>query len=388
MQLVRIALQGVVGFPLRTALSCLSLLVGVTGVVSVYAASGTVEATVVQDALLTGGPVATVDLTGPSGAASLEQAARARRFAERILGPGSRSAVTASLESARVTVAGRQQDADVVFAEPRLRRIRPFPLLQGTWLSEEPQLVLGLVVNRVFAADYAAGAGSEAALGGTALDADPARIVGVVDDGAQAPTVYASLAETADLLRVNGATLHAGIELTAPDVSASGIQDRLRQFAEQQDDGVLWKATRRDTIAQQAAEVTATRSSFLSVGVLGLLATAFAIANVGLSALRERTNELSIRRALGASRRAVPLIMLVESQIIALAAGALAVPASALLYLLIAKTFGAPYGVSPPPYPWAFAVLGVLVGMVTALVGSLAPAWRALRTPIAAVMRE
>jgi putative ABC transport system permease protein len=183
-------------------------------------------------------------------------------------------------------------------------------------------------------------------------------------------------------------TINTTLEVSAPDLTSDTLSTRLKLLDDFSANHTSWTVNRRDTVQQLQNEVAATRSSFLTVGVLGILATAFAVANVGLSALRERSSELSLRRALGARRWHIPFIMVLESQIIALLAGALSIPLSFAIYPTIANQFGAPFGVSSPPYPWVSAWAGLALGMVTALLGSIAPALRALKIPISTMMRE
>lgn len=389
MQVARVAWQGVVGFPIRTVLTCLGLVVGIVGIVSVYSASGTVEATVIQRALLTGGPVATVDVSGLSGTGALSQASTVAGFLDANAGTSSNSTVTAELPSVRVTVGSAVKDVDVVFAESSLRRVRPFPVIAGSWLTDKPGfLEPRVVVNLPMAQQLGAGLGSDVTIGTSPSDSLAAIVSGVIVDGSVGPAMYVSLADAHEFLVENGSQLSATIEISSPAEDIQSVKARLAELDSLADTSTAWDVKRRDSIDDLSSEIVATRSSFLAVGLLGLLASIFAIANVGLSSVRERAIELSIRRAIGARRRQIPLIMIVESQIVALFAGAVAIPLSAFFYSIIGSTFSAPFGVNPPPYPWIYAALGVGVGMVTALIGSLAPAIRANRVRIATVMRE
>ncbi|MCU1471342.1 MAG: hypothetical protein JWQ39_2491 [Glaciihabitans sp.] len=389
MQVGRVAWQGVVGFPVRTVLTCLGLVVGIVGIVSVYSASGTVEATVTQRAMLAGGPVTTIDISGLTGATALDEAHHVEgELLQTFARPGN-ATITAALPSVRVTIGSQFHDVDVVFAEPSLRAIRPFPLVSGNWISDKPGYLLPhVVVNQPMAQQLNAGVGSDISLGTSASDSMPAVVSGVVLDGGVAPSMYVSINDVREFLVENGSQLSASIELSSPGADVQTVERRLSQLSSLSNESTTWDVKRRDTIQQLASEILATRSSFLAVGLLGLLASIFAISNVGLSSVRERAIELSIRRAVGARRRQIPLIMIIESQIIAVFAGAIAIPLSSLFYSLIGSTFSAPYGVSSPPYPWIYALVGVAIGMATALVGSLAPTVRANSVQIATVMRE
>jgi putative ABC transport system permease protein len=209
-----------------------------------------------------------------------------------------------------------------------------------------------------------------------------------VNDGGARPVAYAHLDYLPELLVNQEGLINATLEVSSSKLSVQAINSRLGELDALMSTTTPWKVTRKDTVGQLAAEVSATRSSFMTVGVLSLLVTAFAVANVGLSALRERSVELSLRRALGGRRWQIPGLMILESQIVALIAGSMAVPVSYLIYPLVAEQFGAPFGIDAPAYPWGSALLGLSIGMLTALVGSIAPAIRALNTPISSMMRE
>lgn len=389
MRLLAIAWQGVRGFPVRTTLTALGLMVGIVSLVSVVSATATTVATVEQRALLTGGPTATFDISGLTGSRGL---ARSQEVLSQLRASVAQDLMGVRFARTEVTsleLSGKVFDADVVFTEPTLADIRPFPVVLGSWLSEPTGTGVGLVLNQ---AAYDATQGPEGGKVSLRVQGNASRVptpvTGVVNDGNSRPTAYAHLDYLPVLVVNQEALIKTTLEISSPQLTNQAIQARLNELDDLTGVTTPWGIARRDTVGQLATEVTATRSSFMAVGILGLLATAFAVANVGLSALRERSAELSLRRALGGRRWQIPGLMILESQIVGMLAGAMAVPVSYLLYPFVAEQFGAPYGITAPPYPWASALVGLCIGMLTALIGSLAPAIRALNTPISSMMRE
>lgn len=122
-------------------------------------------------------------------------------------------------------------------------------------------------------------------------------------------------------------------------------------------------------------------SLFLILGGVSLLVGAIGIANVTLVAVLERTGEIGLRRALGATRRHIAIQFLSES----VALGALAGLLGTSLGILTVVVVSANEQWSPVLDPWlpfAAPILGAVIG----LIAGTYPAWKASSTePIAAL---
>lgn len=121
----------------------------------------------------------------------------------------------------------------------------------------------------------------------------------------------------------------------------------------------------------------------ISAGLLFLLG-GVAIANVMLAAVLERTPEIGLRRAVGATRRDVLRQFLTEASAISLCGGAVGVGAGILLSSATAQYSGWPIQLSA----WS-VLLVVLVAVLLGLVAGAYPAFKAARIqPIEALMYE
>lgn len=387
MNLLRIALRSVLGYWIRAVLAVAALCAAVVGVVTVAASSSTVEATVEARAILQGGPSATDAVTGLSGSLGLRESVLVARELRAVYGNASVVRV-ATLESTYLGKGGLSFRTPVAFTEPGLVGIRPFHIVSGTWLSAPTALRDHVVVNTVAAAQDDLEPGDRISLKSADVATTvPAIISGIVEDGGENPQAYATISGSSAILDGNQQQLTVGFDVTADGLSSTELVGLLNRWNSIARSSVAWEAERIDTVDRLRAEVETSRVAFLLVGAFGLFAGIVAIANIGLSTLRERSSELSLRRALGARSWHIPLLMLLESQLVAVVAAIIAVIVSYLLYPAVVAQYAAPYGVRAPPFPWPVALLGVAVGMVTALLGSLVPALNSLRLRLSDVMR-
>ncbi|MEV6817427.1 ABC transporter permease [Nocardiopsis dassonvillei] len=160
-----------------------------------------------------------------------------------------------------------------------------------------------------------------------------------------------------------------------------------------------WGVEERDAVmayrtdyAEEVGEVI----TYMSWGLTGIAAVTLTtgllgVLNVGLVTVRERRRELATYRALGASRFTLFVAVVMESVVVSLVAGLIALAACWALLAAVGAVLG---GLVPLPadVPLVIPASGVLVGLGSAaLVGMLAgiiPAMRALRASVVAGLRE
>lgn len=108
------------------------------------------------------------------------------------------------------------------------------------------------------------------------------------------------------------------------------------------------------------------------LGGLSLLVGAIGIANVTLVSVLERTSEIGLRRALGATRRQIAAQFLTESAVLGLLAGIIGTSVGVITVVAVAAV----RGWEPVLQPWLPFVSPVM-GMVIGLVAGLYPSMRA-----------
>jgi ABC-type antimicrobial peptide transport system permease subunit len=109
---------------------------------------------------------------------------------------------------------------------------------------------------------------------------------------------------------------------------------------------------------------------FLMLGGVSLLVGAIGIANVTLVSVMERTGEIGLRRALGASRRHIALQFLLESATMGLAGGVIGASIGTLVVVIV-SAYQDWTPVLDPFVPFAAPLLGALVGLISGLYPSL-----------------
>ena len=141
--------------------------------------------------------------------------------------------------------------------------------------------------------------------------------------------------------------------------------------------------------AQEELIITIINVLMLCTAALSLFVGGINIMNIMLVTVTERTREIGIRRALGATPGNILRQFLLEAAIIAGLGGLMGVLGGAAMVFLVSKGLTAWTGHWTPYYKvWAIT-LGLLSSTLTGIVFGLYPAWRAARLdPVDALRYE
>ncbi len=108
------------------------------------------------------------------------------------------------------------------------------------------------------------------------------------------------------------------------------------------------------------------------IGLITLVGAAIGLMNIMLVSVTERTHEIGIRKALGATRKIVRNQFLVEALVIAQLGGIIGI-----LLGILAGNIIAIYSEGPFVIPWIWILLGVFLCFVVAMVSGFIPARKA-----------
>jgi len=399
----RLSLQLLAAHRLRTALSVTGLLVGVAAVMVMVAIGRGAEQRVVERVRAMG-----TDLLIVTAAPAPRIAGRQRQVATttlmrpadaRAIADESAFAIAAAPAVHRSLVArsdGRNTTVAVTGTTPEGLRIRNVHAATGRLYDEGEDrerrrvAVLGPVLARtLFGATDPVG--REIRIGTTPFEViGVARVRGVDAGGADLDNAIAIPLETA-LRRV----------LNVPYIDAIYVQARSSAHLEALERDVRARlherhrvrpGTPEPLVVQNQAVILRTERSatrafnqlIVGVAALALVVGGIGILAVMLMSVRERTREIGLRRALGATRGDIRRQFLLESTMLAAAGGAAGVAVG-----LAASLAASLAGRWELVFPWRAAAAGVACSTVLGIgVGAIPAARAARQEPIAALRAE
>ena len=218
----------------------------------------------------------------------------------------------------------------------------------------------------------------------------PGRVIGVMEDKGQIlgfdmnDTLYIPVSRALDLFNREG-LMEIDVlyrQGTDPKEVVAAIKRVLVTRHGQEDFTV--------TTQQQMLEVLGSVLGMLTlaVGALGgisLLVGSVGIFTVMTIAVRERTTEIGILRALGATRKTILLLFLVEAAILAALGGAAGLGGGMLVATLM--QFFVPQ--LPIHTPWSFIIFAEILALAIGIIAGILPARQAaLLDPLAALRAE
>ena len=295
-------------------------------------------------------------------------------------------------------------NGQVIGVEPQFNGIRYLPMRQGRWLDAGDEAerrniaVVGTELVKVLFPGRAV-LGNILLLNGVRFE-----IVGIVDsvgrgdNNATNSRIYVPFSTMAMYFPLKG-------EGNAKALSMINFQPRVREEHELARDesrrvlghnhGFDWHDPDAfddwDTVksAETVGKIFAAMNVFLgSVGLVTLALGAIGVINIMLVSVTERTREIGLRKAVGATSGSVMLQFFLEGLLITAVSGAIGIGGAAGLMHLLSQ-FPAPDGFDPPKIVPFSAALAMGSLTVAGIVAGLYPARKAaMMAPVEALRRE
>lgn len=407
LEYIRMALEALRANRLRSALTLLGMVIGVFAVLVSVTAVGVIERYFDETFQGVGATTFYVSRTASSGiqvgprdasmrnrpALTYDDMLLLRRRAEL---PAS-VAPDATFDRAVVSAEGRETDPNVQVrgVDEDWAENNGFEVAEGRFLSDDdvrygrPVVVLGHpVAQRLFPDGRALG--RTIRIRGTRY-----QVIGVFEERGAFLGSQQDLAVWAPISRLfqvyGGANRSIAYDVRAPNSAllqatveeVTGHLRVIRGVAPQDENN--FEVTTNDALRGPFESFTgALTLGGAAIGLIALLAAGIGIMNILLVSVTERTREIGIRKALGATRRGVLLQFLFEAIVLCQIGGLLGIGLGVLGGNAVALVAGI-----SPAVPWGWAIGTVFAVTVIALVFGVYPAWKAARlNPIEALRYE
>ena len=153
---------------------------------------------------------------------------------------------------------------------------------------------------------------------------------------------------------------------------ATGLMRSIRKDQLGEDDS--FEVVRNQSLAESLAEITGyLKIGGFGIGFITLLGASVGLMNIMLVSVTERTREIGVRKALGASPGKIRQQFLIEAIVITQMGGIGGVVLGILVGNLIAKVMN----VDGFVIPWLWMLVGLLIGMFVGIISGYLPAYKA-----------
>ena len=152
---------------------------------------------------------------------------------------------------------------------------------------------------------------------------------------------------------------------------AEGLFRKIRSVSLGEDDN--FEITKSDSLAAMLIGLTSKASmGFIIIGIITLLGAAIGLMNIMLVSVTERTREIGIRKALGATSETIKMQFLIESIVICFIGGVFGI----LMGIIMANGISL-YLSSDFFMPWFWVIFGFIICLIVGLLSGYVPAKRA-----------
>ncbi len=164
-------------------------------------------------------------------------------------------------------------------------------------------------------------------------------------------------------------------DITQMDIAmgeATGLMRAIRQDRVGQPNS--FELAKSETLAEELASITgALRIGGFGVGFITLLGAAIALMNIMLVSVTERTREVGVRKALGATPLRIRQQFIIEAIVVCILGGLTGIVFGILIGNLISRAIG----IDAFVVPWVWMLMGLIVCVSVGLLSGYYPAYKA-----------
>jgi putative ABC transport system permease protein len=394
--LARLAAGAVLAHRLRSALTMVGILIGIASVILLTSIGEGARADILSEFTQFGTRIlgvrpgkATTAAMGPLVTTVRKLTLDDARALERLVGVEKVAPLTAGL--ARVEAGARARSVFVIGVTSDVLDVFKLEVHQGRFLPEgdprrgAPLAVLGPTLKRELFGEKSA-LGERVRIGGQrflviGVMAPKGNILGLdLDD-----RVYVPVASAQRLFNRDGLVeIHLlGSERVPVDTVRAAVVRAMRERHGGEEDFTI--ITQKDMLGVLDRVLGIVSVAVASIGGISLVVGAVGVLTIMWIAVNERTAEIGLAKALGASPRQILLLFLFEAAVLSLAGGALGVAAGmGIAWMLPVAVPGLPVHTRP-----SFVVAALLVSLAVGLLSGVLPARRAAELdPVDALRAE
>lgn len=127
---------------------------------------------------------------------------------------------------------------------------------------------------------------------------------------------------------------------------------------------------RRDSLFSQMESIIGmiTLATFI-IGIITLMGASVGLMNIMLVSVHQRRGEIGVRKAMGATNRAIETLFIMEALIIGVSGGVIGAILGVLVGFVVTKVMDAPF-----VFPWVWLLVSQVVSIVVALLSGIHPA--------------
>ncbi|MGO8670657.1 MAG: ABC transporter permease [Capsulimonadaceae bacterium] len=400
---VKVAYRALASNKMRAGLTMLGMIIGIFAVIATISMGQSAAASITQQLNNLGTNMLIVNTIQPRNRQGMAWPETLTLADARVLGtryPGSISAVAGlATGSGKLKIGNEEMDVSVTGTTPNYTDVDNAPLREGRFISAEDvagRTKVAVIGETVI--QQLLGNKSISPVGRTiTINTIPFNIIGVMAPkgsllGNDQDKVVIIPISTAMRRLFNQTTLQAiSVECVSADtmdLATEDIHDLLRQrhhlhppFPDSDD----FQVQNLSSFVSAFSNITTALSLLLGgVGTISLLVGGIGIMNIMLVSVTERTREIGLRKAMGATRRDIQVQFLIEAMMLSLAGGLLGMLLGIGLVVVIISIIGWPLVISP----WVVVVAVLISALIGVTFGSYPAAKAARLSPIDALRYE